>query len=91
MWDSKWQAKVVKENWEQVFMIDMKALISMKACSNNDGVQNDKQRLWEWDMICCCIVSNWKDLSYEINIVVNGSKQEKCEWDMSWCAYVVSN
>ena len=84
-------SKVVKENWEQVFMIDMKALTSIKTCSTYDRIQNDKQRLWEWDMICCCIVSNWKDLLYEINFVVKGSKQEKSEWDMSWCAYVVSN
>jgi hypothetical protein len=38
-------SKVVKENREEVFMIDMKALISIKACSSYDGIQNDKQRL----------------------------------------------
>ena len=29
---------------------------------------------YENETICCCIVSNWKDLSYEMNIIVQGKQ-----------------
>ena len=63
----------------KVFMVDMKAQISVKGLFNLWWDSYDKQRLWEWDMICCCIVSNWNDLSYEMNIVVQG-KQVREKW-----------
>ena len=34
---------------------------------------------YENETICCCIVSNWKDLSYEMNIIVQG-KQAREKW-----------
>ena len=58
----------------KVFMVDMKAQIYIKGLFNLWWDSYDKQRLWEWDMICCCIVSNWEDLSYEVNIIVQGKQ-----------------
>ena len=43
-------------------MVDIKALIFAKACSIYDGIQIDKQKFCEWDVICLCIVSNMEGL-----------------------------
>ena len=43
-------------------MVDMKALVFSKTCLTYDGIQSDKKRFCEWDMICLCIVSSLEEI-----------------------------
>jgi len=67
-------SKIVKKIESKIFLVYMSAPISIKGLFNLWWDSYDKQRLCEWDIICCCIVSSWDDLSYEMNIVVQGKK-----------------
>ena len=73
-------SKVVKKNWEQDIHGWYEGSNIYWSLFDLWWDSNDKQRLWEWDMIIClCIVSILEDLSYVMNIDYQ-KKQARNTW-----------
>ena len=72
-------------------MVDLKAPISIKACSTYDDFMWQVKVRWMRHDNTYVLSQVWKTCHMRWILLYKGSKQEKSEWDMSWCAYVVSD
>ena len=81
-----------KQSWEQGIHGWYKGSnIYIEACLTYDGIQNDKQRSWEWDMSMLLHSLKLGRLVIWDVLIIKGSKQGTREWDKSSRIYVVSN